>query len=162
MHLCILTALHHLPKDWILSAKHSSSVYWHIKIKPRVLPSYIDILPLVFLCLHQGPLRWNGHCFSYVSHQGPLRWNGHLFPSSHQGPLWWNGHWFLCHNRILSFRMVESVFFFGSRPFSLIRSLYMLDLFFLFSFETQTKLVFLSLLIFYFDNLWKLIFHTIK
>jgi len=110
MHLCILTALHHWPKDWILPAKHSSSVYWHIKIKHRVLSSYIDILPLVFLCLHQGPLwwnghwfpclhqgpiRWNGHWFSCL-HQGPLRWNGHWFPCLHQGPLWWNGHWFSC------------------------------------------------------------------
>jgi len=31
---------------------------------------------LIFLCLHQGPLQWNGH----------------LFPSSRQGPLQWNGH----------------------------------------------------------------------
>jgi len=31
---------------------------------------------LIFLCLHQGPLRWNGHYF-LSSHQGPLQWNGH-------------------------------------------------------------------------------------
>ena len=207
MHLCIFTALHHLSKDWILSVKHSSNVYWHIKIKLRVLLSYMDILPLVFLCLHQGPLRWNGHWFSLFTsrpspmewsliflflHQGPLRWNGHWFsyvyikalsdgmiidflslyqgplrwnghwfsfftsrpspmewslifflyikalsdgtvidlPSSHQGPLRWNGYWFLCHNMILSFRMVEFVFFFWSWPFSLNWSLYMLVLFF--------------------------------
>ena len=94
MHLCILTALHHLPKDWILLAKHSSSVYWHIKIKLRVLLSYIDILPLVFLCLHQGHLRWNGHWFSFfTSRPSPMEWSL-IFLCSHQGPLRWNGHWF--------------------------------------------------------------------
>ena len=76
MHLCILTALHLLPKDWILSVKHSNSVYWHIKIKLRVLLSYMDILPLVFLCLHQGPLRWNGHWFSlFTSRPSPMEWS---------------------------------------------------------------------------------------
>jgi len=31
---------------------------------------------LIFLCLQQVPLRWNGHCFLSL-HQGPLQWNGY-------------------------------------------------------------------------------------
>ena len=34
---------------------------------------------LIFLCLQQDPLRWNGHCFLSL-HQGPLQWNGHWYP----------------------------------------------------------------------------------
>jgi len=67
------------------SVKHSCVVCWYIKIKPQVLLSDNDPLlrigqvqiflssrpspmewSLIFLCLHQGPLRWNGHWFSYV------------------------------------------------------------------------------------------------
>jgi len=162
MHLCILTALHLLPKDWILSVKHSNSVYWHIKIKLRVLLSYMDILPLVFLCLHQGPLRWNGHWFSFfTSRPSPMEWS--LI--------------FLLHIKALSDGMVIDFFVtswssplecsslfssFDHDPFLWIGLCICLFCFFLFSFKTQTKLVFLSLLIFYFDNLWKLKFHTIK
>jgi len=98
----------------------------------------------IFLCLHQGPLWWNGHWFSYVYikalsdgmvidflmftsrsspmewpliflWQDPLLWNDHLFLSSHQGPLQWNGHWFLCHIKTLSNGMVIN-FFVTSRP----------------------------------------------
>ena len=31
---------------------------------------------LIFLCLQQDPLQWNGHCFLSL-HQDPLQWNGH-------------------------------------------------------------------------------------
>jgi len=63
---------------------------------------------LIFLCLNQGPLRWNGHCFSYVyikalsdgmiidllmftSRPSPMEWSL-IFLCLHQGPLRWNGH----------------------------------------------------------------------
>jgi len=117
MHLCIFTALHHLSKDWILSVKHSSNVYWHIKIKLRVLLSYMDILPLVFLCLHQGPLRWNGHWFSFfTSRPSPMEWSL-IFLFLHQGPLRWNGHWFsYVYIKALSVGMVIDFLMFTSRP----------------------------------------------
>jgi len=93
---------------------------------------------LIFLCLHQGPLQWNGHwflCYSktlsngMVIYQGPLQWNGHWFVTSrpspmewsliflclHQSPLQWNGHWFLCHIKTLSNGMVIN-FLVTSRP----------------------------------------------
>jgi len=77
---------------------------------------------LIFLCLHQGPLRWNGHWFSYVyikalydgmvidflmftSRPSPMECSL-IFLCLHQGPLQWNGHWFLCHIKALSNRMV--------------------------------------------------------
>ena len=64
---------------------------------------------LIFLCLHQGPLRWNGHWFSYVyikalsngmvidflmftARPSPMEWS--LFSSLRQGPLQWNGRWY--------------------------------------------------------------------
>ena len=74
-------------------------------------PSLMEWL-LIFLCLHQGHLRWNGHWFSYVYIKAlsdgmtidflmvrpfPMEWT--LIYFSHQGPLQWNGHWFLSHLR---------------------------------------------------------------
>ena len=77
---------------------------------------------LIFLCLHQGLLRWNGHWFSYVyikalsdgmvidfhmftSRPSPMEWSL-IFLCLHQGPLQRNGHWFLCHIKALSNGMV--------------------------------------------------------
>ena len=162
--------------DFLMFTSRPSPMEWSL-ILFLYIKALSDGMVIDFLMFtsRPSPMEWSLIVFLYIKvlsvgmvidflclHQCPLRWNGHLFPSSYQGPLRWNGHWFLCHNMILSFRMVEFVFFFWSRPFSLNWSLYMLVLFFLFSFKTQTKLVFLSLLIFYFDNLWKLKFHTIK
>jgi len=131
---------------------------------------------------HQDPLQWNGHWFLSL-HQCLLQDNDHWFLCHMKTfsfrmaidflmqihlvtykPFPWDWpNLFFLWTGTLSLGMVESIFFFGSRPSSLNWSLYMLDLFFfLFFFESQTKLVFLSLLIFYFDNLWKLKFHTIK
>ena len=132
MHLCILTALHLLPKDWILSVKHSSSVYWHIKIKLRVLLSYMDFLPLVFLCLHQGPLRWNGHWFSlFTSRPSPMEWSlifflyikalsdgmviDFLMFTSRPSPMEWSLIFFL-YIKALSDGMVIDFLMFTSRP----------------------------------------------
>jgi len=72
-------------------------------------PSPMEWL-LIFLCFHQGPLRWNGHWFSYVSikaisdgmvidflmftsRPSPMEWSL-IFLCLHQGSLRWNGHWF--------------------------------------------------------------------
>jgi len=64
---------------------------------------------LIPLCLHQDPLRGNGHWFPSIyiknlceamvidflmSQRGPLQSNSHDF-SHHRGPLRGNGHWFL-------------------------------------------------------------------
>jgi len=86
---------------------------------------------LIFLCLHQGPLWWNGNWFSYVyikalsdgmiidflmftSRPSPMKWSL-IFLCLHQCPLQWNGHWFLCYSKTLSNGMVIFSFF-TSRP----------------------------------------------
>jgi len=86
---------------------------------------------LIFLYLHQGHLRWNGHWFSYVyikalsdgmvidflmftSRLSPMEWSL-IFLCLHQGSLRWNGHWFLYYSKTLSNGMVID-FFVTSRP----------------------------------------------
>jgi len=133
---------------------------------------------LIFLCLHQGPLRWNGHWFSYVyikalsdgmvidflmftSRPSPMEWSFISFFTSRPSPMEWSlislSQWdrLLRNGRVCFLLWITTLFF------ELV-IVYAWFVFFLFSFETQTKLVFLSLLIFYFDNLWKLTFHIIK
>jgi len=87
---------------------------------------------LIFLCLHQGPLWWNGHWFSYVyikalfdgmvidflmftSRPSLMEWS-FIFLCLHQGPLWWNGHWFsYVYIKALSDGMVIDFLMFTSR-----------------------------------------------
>ena len=80
---------------------------------------------------HQGPLRWNGHWFSYVyikalsngmvidflmftSRPSPMEWSLIFL---YQGPLRWNGHWFsYLYIKTLSDGMVINFLMFTSRP----------------------------------------------
>ena len=135
----------------------------------------------IFLCLHQGPLWWNGHWFSYVyikalsdgmvidflmftSRLSPMEWSL-IFLCLHQGPLRWNGHWFsYVYIKTLSYGMVESCFYLPYHdPFHVIDhqtrvNRFLLIFFFL---KIQTKLLSLSLLIFYCNNLKMSHFHII-
>jgi len=149
---------------------------------------------LIFLYLHQGHLRWNGHWFSYVyikalsdgmvidflmftSRLSPMEWS--LISLLQQDPLQRNGHWFLCHIKalsngmlidfchiktIISYEMVESFFYFPCHdPLHGIdhRTRLSWFLLILFLLKIRTKLVSLSLLIFYCDNFEMSHFHII-
>jgi len=47
---------------------------------------------LIFLCLDQGPLRWNGVDFlMFTSRPSSMEWSL-IFLCLHQGPLRWDGH----------------------------------------------------------------------
>jgi len=131
---------------------------------------------LIFICLHQGPFRWNGHWFSYVyikalsdgmvidflmftSRPSPMEWS--LISLLQQDPLQWNGHLFLSWHQDPLLRNGRVFFFFGSWPFFYNWSSHPFKSIFLVTpslFKTQTKLVSLSLLIFYCDTMKSQIF----
>jgi len=87
---------------------------------------------LISLCLHQGPLRWNGHWFSYVYSKTlsdgmvivffpyiKALSDGMVidFLCLHQDPLRWNGHWFsYVYIKTLSDGMVIDFLMFTARP----------------------------------------------
>jgi len=96
--------------DFLMFTARPSPMEWSFIYFFTSRPSPME-WSLIFLCLHQGPLWWNGHWFSYVyiktlsdgmvidfliftSRPSPMEWSL-IFLCLQQDPLQWNGHLFI-------------------------------------------------------------------
>jgi len=112
------------------------------------------VIDFLMFTASPSPMEWSLFSF-FTSRSSPMEW---LLISLclHQGPLQGNDHWFLCYIKTLSYGMVESFFTFQIMTLFtelVVRPMRIVFLLIFFLLKIRTKLVFLSLPIFYCDNL---------